>query len=82
MDDWATMLAEANAGDGRAYAGFLRAITPVLRGIVRAKRFIRGCVHDCAQLLTIDSHAVETLLEIARNKPLKTSQQWSANGGD
>ena len=37
MDDWATMLARANAGDGRAYAGFLRAITPTLRGIVRAR---------------------------------------------
>ena len=37
MDDWATMLAEANAGDGKAYTGFLRTITPVLRGIVRAK---------------------------------------------
>jgi RNA polymerase sigma factor (sigma-70 family) len=37
MDDWSTLLAEANAGDSRAYATFLRTITPVLRGIVRAK---------------------------------------------
>ena len=37
MDDWTPLLAEANSGDGRAYAAFLRAITPVLRGIVRAR---------------------------------------------
>jgi len=36
MDD-TTLLAEANAGDNRAYATFLRTITPVLRGVVRAK---------------------------------------------
>jgi RNA polymerase sigma factor (sigma-70 family) len=37
MDDWGTLLAEANSGDSRAYASFLRTITPVLRGVVRAK---------------------------------------------
>jgi RNA polymerase sigma-70 factor (ECF subfamily) len=37
MDDWATLLASANSGDSRAYAVFLRTITPVLRGVVRAK---------------------------------------------
>lgn len=37
MDDWATLLAAANSGDGRAYTVFLRTITPVLRGVVRAK---------------------------------------------
>lgn len=37
MDDWGALLGKANAGDSRAYAAFLRAITPVLRGIVRAK---------------------------------------------
>jgi RNA polymerase sigma-70 factor (ECF subfamily) len=36
-DDWGILLATANSGDGRAYATFLRTITPVLRGIVRAK---------------------------------------------
>jgi RNA polymerase sigma-70 factor (ECF subfamily) len=37
MDDWGDLLAAANSGDGRAYARFLRTVTPVLRGVVRAK---------------------------------------------
>lgn len=37
MDDWSVLLAEANAGDSAAYTTFLRVITPVLRGVVRAK---------------------------------------------
>lgn len=37
MDDWGRLLKEANAGDARAYEQFLRAVTPVLRGIVRAR---------------------------------------------
>jgi RNA polymerase sigma-70 factor (ECF subfamily) len=36
-DDWGRLLAASNAGDARAYAAFLQAITPVLRGIVRAR---------------------------------------------
>lgn len=36
-DAWGQLLAAANAGDDRAYARFLQAITPVLRGIVRAR---------------------------------------------
>jgi RNA polymerase sigma-70 factor (ECF subfamily) len=36
-DDWGSLLALANTGDGKAYATFLRMITPVLRGIVRAR---------------------------------------------
>ncbi|MCU0853364.1 MAG: sigma-70 family RNA polymerase sigma factor [Rhodobacteraceae bacterium] len=37
MDDWGKLLEEANAGDARAYEQFLRAVTPVLRGIVQAR---------------------------------------------
>lgn len=37
MDEWSRLLSEANAGDSRAYAAFLHKITPVLRGVVRAK---------------------------------------------
>lgn len=37
VDAWEPLLAAANAGDARAYAEFLKAVTPVLRGIVRAK---------------------------------------------
>lgn len=36
-DPWATLLVAANAGDGQAYARFLHAVTPVIRGIVRAR---------------------------------------------
>jgi RNA polymerase sigma-70 factor (ECF subfamily) len=36
-DDWGQLLARANAGDARAYSQFLKTITPVLRGIVRAR---------------------------------------------
>jgi RNA polymerase sigma-70 factor (ECF subfamily) len=37
MDDWGDLLAAANSGDSRAYGRFLRTVTPVLRGVVRAK---------------------------------------------
>ena len=36
-DGWGKLLLAANAGDARSYAKFLQAVTPVLRGIVRAK---------------------------------------------
>ena len=36
-DPWAVLLKAANAGDGRAYAQLLQAVTPVVRGIVRAR---------------------------------------------
>ncbi|MGL4312163.1 MAG: sigma-70 family RNA polymerase sigma factor [Paracoccaceae bacterium] len=36
-DEWARLLDAANRGDSAAYAAFLRAATPVLRGIVRAR---------------------------------------------
>jgi RNA polymerase sigma factor (sigma-70 family) len=36
-EDWDQLLVKANAGDAGAYARFLHAITPVLRGIVRAR---------------------------------------------
>jgi RNA polymerase sigma-70 factor (ECF subfamily) len=34
---WGQLLMAANAGDGRAYARFLQAVSPVLRGVVRAR---------------------------------------------
>lgn len=36
-EDWSALLRAANAGDGRAYARFLSAVTPVLRHVVRAR---------------------------------------------
>ena len=37
MDAWGQLLRAANAGDARAYAQFLRTVSPVLRGVVRAR---------------------------------------------
>jgi len=37
MDEWGQLLTAANTGDSRAYALFLQAVAPVIRGIVRAK---------------------------------------------
>ncbi|MEO6298337.1 MAG: sigma-70 family RNA polymerase sigma factor [Paracoccaceae bacterium] len=36
-DPLGTLLRAANAGDGRSYARFLHAVTPIVRGIVRAR---------------------------------------------
>lgn len=35
--EWASLFRAANAGDAQAYLRFLRDVTPVLRGIVRAR---------------------------------------------
>lgn len=35
--EWSALLRAANAGDGLAYARFLRAVTPVLRRLVRSR---------------------------------------------
>ena len=37
LDDWEALMRAANRGDTVAYGRLLRAITPVLRGIVRAR---------------------------------------------
>ena len=37
MDEWGQLLTAANTGDSRAYALFLQAVAPVMRGIVRSK---------------------------------------------
>ncbi|MGL5010603.1 MAG: sigma factor-like helix-turn-helix DNA-binding protein [Paracoccaceae bacterium] len=36
-DEWEMLLTAANAGDSRAYAKFLLAVAPIVRGVVRAK---------------------------------------------
>lgn len=36
-DVWGRLLAVANGGDAQAYAQFLKAVTPILRGIIRAR---------------------------------------------
>lgn len=45
--EWAALLRAANAGDAQAYLRFLKAVTPVLRGIVRARgRDIGADAHE------------------------------------
>ncbi|WP_374632401.1 sigma-70 family RNA polymerase sigma factor [Paracoccus sp. (in: a-proteobacteria)] len=45
--EWASLLRAANAGDGRAYARFLHAVTPVLRGLVRSRgRALDPALHE------------------------------------
>lgn len=45
--EWASLLRAANAGDGRAYARFLHAVTPVLRGLVRSRgRALDAALHE------------------------------------
>lgn len=36
-DDWAPLLSASISGDAQAYAAFLRAVAPVVRGIVRSR---------------------------------------------
>ena len=45
--EWASLLRAANAGDGQAYARFLHAVTPVLRGLVRSRgRALDAALHE------------------------------------
>jgi RNA polymerase sigma-70 factor (ECF subfamily) len=41
-DDWGLLLTAALEGDRRAYAQFLRAVSPVLRGVIRARGAMLG----------------------------------------
>lgn len=57
-DGWGQLLAAANAGDARAYAKFLQTVTPVLRGIVRARGVglgVAGC-EDVLQEVLLAVH--------------------------
>jgi RNA polymerase sigma factor (sigma-70 family) len=58
MDDWGRLLAAANTGDDRAYAQFLQAVAPVLRGIVRARGYALGEVacEDVVQEVLLAIH--------------------------
>ena len=49
-DDWGLLLTAALGGDSRAYAQFLRAVTPVLRGVVRSRGAALGDA-ECEDVL-------------------------------
>ncbi|GGH57959.1 sigma-70 family RNA polymerase sigma factor [Frigidibacter albus] len=56
--EWAALLRAANAGDARAYRRFLHAITPMLRGLVRARGGSLGAEHceDIVQEVLLAIH--------------------------
>ncbi len=56
--EWAALLRAANAGDARAYGRFLHAITPMLRGLVRARGGSLGPEHceDIVQEVLLAIH--------------------------
>jgi RNA polymerase sigma factor (sigma-70 family) len=57
--EWADWLRAANRGDGRAYAKFLEAVAPVVRGIVRVRGSGLGpdMVEDVVQEVLMAVHA-------------------------
>lgn len=57
--EWAALLGAANAGDGRAYARFLQSVTPVLRGVIRARGRSAGAdqQEDILQEVLLAIHA-------------------------
>ena len=58
-EDWARLLRAANAGDGAAYAAFLRAIAAPVRGLVRARGRTLGqeACEDIVQETLLAIHA-------------------------
>ena len=80
-EDWSALMRAANAGDTRAYARLLHAITPVLRGIVRAKA--RGFppeaqeeyLREGAVPITADEEALAALGVTVRYAPVALWQK-------
>ena len=58
MDDWAHLLRAANGGDTSAYAAFLTALAPIVRGIVRARAggIENGLREDIVQEVLLTVH--------------------------
>ena len=57
--EWSALFRAANAGDGRAYAQFLHAVTPMLRGLIRSRgRALTAEAHeDVVQEVLLAIHA-------------------------
>lgn len=79
--EWSVLLRAANAGDARAYGRFLQQVTPVLRGIVRARGAALGpetcedvvqevllAIHTKRQSWREDAPVAPWLYAIARHK--------------
>lgn len=58
IDHWERLLVAANSGDARSYSQFLQEVTPVLRGIIRAKGHSLGeaCCEDVLQEVLLAIH--------------------------
>jgi RNA polymerase sigma factor (sigma-70 family) len=66
-DAWASLLRAANTGDSVAYDAFLRAVAPVVRGIVRAKAG------------GLDAHACEDIVQEVLLAIHLKRQTWAAD---
>ncbi len=66
--DFGGLMAAANAGDAEAYARLLRALTPVLRQIVRRRRGFAGPedVEDLVQDVLLSVHSVRATYDPSR----------------
>lgn len=67
-DDWTVLMRAAIAGDGRAYARFLRIATPVLRCVIRAKgsNLTREHHEDILQDVLLALHRKRDTWEVGR----------------
>lgn len=57
-DDWAGLLAAAQAGDGDAYRSFLRAVVPFARAVARRRMGSEDGVEDVVQDVLLTVHRV------------------------
>jgi RNA polymerase sigma factor (sigma-70 family) len=89
-DSLAALMRDAQAGDGRAYARLLNAVTPRLRGFLRAQRRFLSAddVEDLLQEVLLSLHAVLAtydprrpfmpwLLAIARNRLADNARRFA-----
>jgi RNA polymerase sigma factor (sigma-70 family) len=92
-DDWDSLLRAANGGDGAAYAAFLRAAAPVLRGIVRSRapgldahsredlvQEVLLAIHLKRQTWTPDRPVRPWVYAIARYKIIDTHRRRARDG--
>lgn len=64
--DWGDLLAAAQRGDREAYAGFLRAVIPFVRGVARRRCWSEDIVDDVVQDVLLTLHRVRHTYEPGR----------------
>lgn len=89
-EQFAALMHDAQAGNGRAYASLLKAVTPRLRGFLRGQRRFLGAedIEDLVQDVLLSLHAVVAtydpsrpfmpwLLAIARNRLVDSARRYA-----